>query len=107
MQAGQFYRTLHRVSAVVDEETACQVTRSDVCNQFSQSRTPRLQQFLAIERHAAHLVSYRLDDARMVNARAEDSVATEAIDVFAPQQVGNGRTMSGPFERRKLPGFGD
>jgi hypothetical protein len=65
-------------------------------------RAPRLEQFLAVERHAAHLILNRFDDARVIDARAEDAVAAEAIDVFPPEQILQLRAVAGPLERREL-----
>jgi hypothetical protein len=42
---------------------------------------------LAVERHTLHLVGHRLDDLRVIDPRAEDAVAAQAVDVFPAQEI--------------------
>ena len=57
---------------------------------FASAPRQRLEQLLAVERHAPELVGHRLDDLGMVDAGAEDAVAAQAVDVLAAQQVVRG-----------------
>ena len=103
----EFDGPLDGIGAVVDEKTAAEPSRSDSGEQPRKSSTPRLEQFLAVERHATHLILDRLDDARMIDARTEDAIAAEAIDVLPSEQILQHGSLPGPFECRKLTRFRD
>ena len=87
VEPGQLDRAFDGVGAVVDEEGVAQLARRHHREQPGERRAPRLQQLLAVERHALHLAGHRVQDLGVVHPGAEDPVAAEAVDVLPAEQV--------------------
>ena len=80
-------RALDGVGPVVDEERVLERARRHLGQHARERAAPGLEQLLAVERHARHLLRDGPDDLRVIDAGGEDPVAAQAVDVLATEDV--------------------
>src|SRR5579885_701990 len=107
IELGELHSAFNGLGAAAHEEAILDIAGSNLGEQMSQHTTQGIEQFLGWQGTLLQLRLYGLDYYRMRPARVKDAKATEAINVFAPQRILEGRATSGPLDGGKIAGLGD